>query len=293
MPGGELSEKPASGLAGKTAIVTGGGRGLGRAMALGLARAGANVVMTAARGRHEIEAVADEAKTSQTGIVRGGIARGGIVRALTADVTSQEDGLRVVSEAIREFGSIHILVNNAGRGMRFVSENFLDTPTKFWQTDPAVWRMIVDTNVTGPFLMARAVVPHMLKQHWGRIINISMNYETMRRAGFAPYGPSKAALESETIIWAQDLAGTGVTVNSLLPGGVTDTGMVPGDIAPEVRRRLLPPEIMVQPLLWLVSAMADEVTGARFVASLWDSSLPPAEAAAKARDASVSIVPGR
>jgi NAD(P)-dependent dehydrogenase (short-subunit alcohol dehydrogenase family) len=255
-------------------------------MALGLARAGANVVITAARGRHEIEAVADEAKTSQAGIVGGGIVRG-----LTADVTSEADGLRVVSEAIREFGSIDILVNNAGRGMRFVSENFLDTPTKFWQTDPAVWRMIVDTNVTGPFLMARAVVPHMLKQHWGRIINISMNYETMRRAGFAPYGPSKAALESETMIWAQDLAGTGVTVNSLLPGGVTDTGMVPADIASEVRRRLLPPEIMVQPLLWLVSAMADEVTGARFVASLWDSALPPAQAAEKARSTSGSIIP--
>jgi 3-oxoacyl-[acyl-carrier protein] reductase len=133
----------------------------------------------------------------------------------------------------------------------------------------------------------------MLKQHWGRIINISMNYETMRRGGFAPYGPSKAALESETIIWAQDLAGTGVTVNSLLPGGVTDTGMVPDDIAPEVRRRLLSPEIMVQPLLWLVSGMADDVTGARFVASLWDSSLPPAQAAEKARDTSVSIVPAR
>jgi NAD(P)-dependent dehydrogenase (short-subunit alcohol dehydrogenase family) len=262
-------------------------------MALGLARAGANVVITAARGRHEIEAVADEAKTSPAGLVRGGIVRGGTVRGLTADVTSEGDGLRVVSEALREFGSIHILVNSAGRGMRFVSENFLNTPTKFWQTDPAVWRMIVDTNVTGPFLMARAVVPHMLKQRWGRIINISMNYETMRRAGFAPYGPSKAALESETIIWAQDLAGTGVTVNSLLPGGVTDTGMVPDDIAPEVRRRLLSPEIMVQPLLWLVSEMADDVTGARFVASLWDSSLPPAQAAEKARDTSVSIVPAR
>jgi NAD(P)-dependent dehydrogenase (short-subunit alcohol dehydrogenase family) len=257
-------------------------------MALGLARAGVNVVITAARGRHEIEAVADEAKTSQAGLVRGGIVRG-----LTADVTSEGDGLRVVSEAVREFGSIHILVNNAGRGMRFVSENFLDTPTKFWQTDPAVWRMIVDTNVNGPFLMARAVVPHMLKQHWGRIINISMNYETMRRGGFAPYGPSKAALESETIIWAQDLAGTGVTVNSLLPGGATDTGMVPDDIAPEVRRRLHSPEIMVQPLLWLVSERADDVTGARLVASLWDSSLPPARAAEKACDTTVSIVPAR
>lgn len=273
MPGGELS--------GKTAIVTGGGRGLGRAMALGLARAGANVVITAARGRHEIEAVADEAKRSRAGIVRG----------LTADVTSEEDDQFVVSEAIREFGAIHILVNNAGRGMRFVSENFLGTPTKFWQIDPAVWRMIIDANVTGPFMMARAAVPHMLKQHWGRIINISMNYETMRRAGFSPYGPSKAALESETIIWAQDLAGTGVTVNSLLPGGATDTGMVPSDIAPELRSRLLRPDILVQPLMWLASEMADGVTGARFVASLWDSSLPPPLAAEKARSTAAAIVP--
>ena len=273
MPSGELS--------GKTAIVTGGGRGLGRAMALGLARAGANVVITAARGRDEIEAVAKQAK----------IARAGIVCGVTADVTSEEDDRLVVSEAIREFGAIHILVNNARRGMRFVSENFLGTPTKFWHTDPAVWRMIIDTNVTGPFLMARAVLPHMLKQHWGRIINISMNYETMRRAGFSPYGPSKAALESETVIWAQDLAGTGVTVNSLLPGGASDTGMVPGTVAPQIRERLLRPEIMVQPLLWLASEMADEVTGDRFVASLWDSSLPPALAAAKARSSASAIVP--
>ena len=71
--------------------------------------------------------------------------------------------------------------------------------------------------------MAREIAPHMIKRGWGRIINISMNHETMRRTGFSPYGPSKAALESETIIWAQDLAGTGVTVNSLLPGGATAT----------------------------------------------------------------------
>jgi 3-oxoacyl-[acyl-carrier protein] reductase len=151
--------------------------------------------------------------------------------------------------------------------------------------------MIIDTNVNGPFLMARAVVPQMLKQRWGRIINVSMNYETMRRAGFSPYGPSKAALESETIIWAQDLAGTGVTVNSLLPGGATDTGMVPGDVAPHVRAQLLNPEIMVIPLLWLASEMADDVSGARLVANLWDSSLPPALAAEKARTTAGAIVP--
>ena len=266
-------------LSGKTAIVTGGGRGLGRAMALGLLRAGANVVITAARTRQEIETVANEGVK---------MLDAGALRKLAADVTSEEDCQFVVSETVREFGSVHILVNNAGRGMRFVSEKFFDAPTKFWQTDPAVWRTIINTNVNGPFLMAREVVPQMLKQGWGRIINISMNHETMRRAGFSPYGPSKAALESETTIWAQDLAGTGVTVNSLLPGGATDTGMVPRDVSP---RRLLDPNIMVAPLLWLASESANGVTGARFVANLWDCSLPPDQAAEKARSAAGWMVP--
>jgi NAD(P)-dependent dehydrogenase (short-subunit alcohol dehydrogenase family) len=266
MPSGQLRDR--------TAIVTGGGRGLGRAMALGLARAGANVMITAARNSAEIDAVAKEARMS-------GLA--GTIHMMLADTASEEDSLLVVNRTISDFGAVHILVNNAARGMRFVSERFFTYPTSFWQTDPAVWRMIIDTNVNGPFIMARAVVPHMLKQRWGRIVNISVNHETMRRAGFFPYGPSKAALESETVIWAQDLAGTGVTVNSLLPGGPSDTGMVPENIDASVRRRLLAPEIMVPPLLWLMSEEAGEVTGARFVAKLWDPSLPPAEAADKAR----------
>ena len=263
-------------LSGKTAIVTGAGRGLGRSMALGLARAGANVVITAARKRQEIDAVAKEAAKLPTPRV---------IRPILADVAREDDCERVVKLTLDEFGGVQVLVNNAGRGMRFVSEKFFDTPTKFWETDPSTWRMIVDTNVNGPFLMARAVAPHMMRQRWGRIINISINHETMRRPGFSPYGPTKAALESETIIWAQDLAGTGVTVNCLLPGGATDTGMVPADIAPHLRQRLLHPDIMVPPLLWLVSKAANEVTGSRFDAKLWDSSLPPAQAAKNARRA--------
>lgn len=269
-------------LTGKTAIVTGGGRGLGRSMALGLARAGANVVITALRNRAEIDAVSAEAAKLKLP---------GTILALTANVSDEDDCRRIVDESIRRFGAVHILVNNAGRGMRFVSERFFETPTKFWQTDPAVWRMIIDTNVNGPFLMARAVVPHMLAQRWGRVINISMNHQTMRRGGFSPYGPSKAALESETIIWAEDLVGTGVTVNSLVPGGATATGMVPDTISSEARRRLLAPEIMVAPLLWLVSDGANDVTGARLVATLWDSSLPPEQAAQKARSAAGWMVP--
>src|SRR5690349_1753867 len=101
--------------------------------------------------------------------------------------------------------------------------------------------MVVDTNVNGPILMTRAVVPLMRAAGWGRIINVSASHQTMRRAGFSPYGPSKAALGSETIIWAQDLAGSGVTVNALLPGGATLTGMVPDGYPAELRAKLLPP----------------------------------------------------
>ena len=101
----------------------------------------------------------------------------------------------------------------------------------------------------------------------------------MRRRGFSPYGPSKAALESETIIWSQELAGTGVTVNALLPGGATRTGMVPDGVSNDVRSRLLDPEIVVPPLLWLISKGADPVTGMRIVANRWRTDLSAGEAA--------------
>ncbi|WP_323141943.1 SDR family NAD(P)-dependent oxidoreductase [Massilia phyllosphaerae] len=260
-------------LEGKVAIVTGGGRGLGHAMTLGLARAGASVVVSAARQSDEVRAVAD-AINAELGARR--------VLALQADVTQEADCRRLVDEAIAAFGGLHILVNNAGRGMKFVSPTFLTEPTRFWEVDADTWRTIVDTNVNGPFLMARAAVPHLLRQGWGRVINITMNHETMRRAGFSPYGPSKAALESETVIWAQDLAGTGVTVNGLLPGGATDTGMIPDGVPDAVRSQLLRPEVMVEPLLWLASDASAATTGARLNAARWDAALPAEQAAAAA-----------
>lgn len=260
-------------LEGKVAIVTGGGRGLGHAMTLGLARAGASVVVSAARQSDEVRAVADAINT-ELGERR--------VLALQADVTRDADCRRLVDEAIAAFGGLHILVNNAGRGMKYVSPTFLTEPTRFWEVDSDTWRTIVDTNVNGPFLMAKAAVPHMLRQGWGRVINITMNHETMRRAGFSPYGPSKAALESETVIWAQDLAATGVTVNGLLPGGATDTGMIPDGVPDAVRSQLLRPEVMVEPLLWLASDASAATTGARLNAARWDAALPAEQAAAAA-----------
>jgi NAD(P)-dependent dehydrogenase (short-subunit alcohol dehydrogenase family) len=244
------------------AIVTGGGRGLGRAMVLGLAQAGIHVVATAGRERAEIEAVAEEVRQSC------GESR---VLPLVADVTQEGDCAEVVDSAVKRFGRLDILLNNAGRGMKYVSNEFLTEPTRFWEVAPETWRLVIDTNVNGPFMMARHAVPVMLKAGWGRIVNVSVSQGTMRRRGFSPYGPSKAALESETIIWAQDLEGTGVTVNALLPGGATLTGMIPQTVSEKAKSALLDPSIMVPPLLWLVSPEADGMTGRRLVATKWQT----------------------
>ncbi len=241
-------------LKGKVAIITGAGRGIGRAIAGGYAREGASLVLTAAREKKEL----DEAAEALNAL------------GVLADVSKEEDAEKVVQAALQRYGRIDILVNNAGRGMKYVSPGFMVEPTRFWEIDPKTWRMIIDTNVTGVFLMTRAVVPHMLKQGWGRVINVSMNYETMKRKGFSPYGPSKAALESMSIIWAQELEGTGITVNRILPGGATDTGMIPEGTPEKIRRSLLRPEIIVPPAVYLASNESDGVTGQRIVALEWN-----------------------
>jgi 3-oxoacyl-[acyl-carrier protein] reductase len=158
--------------------------------------------------------------------------------------------------------------------MKYVSSTFMSEPTRFWEVAPETWRMIIDTNVNGPFYMTRAVVPHMLARGVGSIINISMNYETMKRRGFSPYGPSKAALESASAIWAQDLADYGIRVNILLPGGATNTGMIPPNMPEEVRAHLLQPEIMAAPAVFLASDESRSLTGRRLVATEWSPTSP-------------------
>ena len=237
----------------KIAIVTGGGRGIGKAIAEAFAREGAKVVVTAARGRKEVENVASTV---------GG-------RAILADVSKKDDVRRLADAVITDYGRIDILVNNAARGMKFINDSFMTEPKPFWQADPDIWQMVIDTNINGVFLMSRAVIPHMLHQGFGRIINISINYETMKRKGFTPYGPSKAALESMSIIWAQELEGTGITLNVILPGGATNTGMIP-DSFPELQRiKLLDPAIMGPPAVYLASDDASAITGQRIIAVEW------------------------
>lgn len=242
-------------LSDRVAIVTGGGRGLGRAIALGYARAGAHVVISAARNPTEAEAVARE-----------GAGLPGAVVAVQADVTHQADVDRLVERALAVSGRIDVLVNNAARGMRFVSEEFMVHPRPFWEADPDAWRLVMETNTVGVFLMTRAVVTHMVAAGRGSIINVTVNRETMVRRGFSPYGPSKAALEAMTEVWSQELDGTGVVINLLLPGGATATGMVPDGVPPSVE--LLSPEIVVPGALHL--ALSDR-SGQRIVGREWNA----------------------
>ena len=120
----------------------------------------------------------------------------------------------------------------------------------------------------------------MMRQGWGRIVNVATSLGTMLNAGSPTYGPSKAALEALSAIMAKDLDGTGVTVNVPVPGGITNTPMV--SESGFDRAKMIQPEVMVPPLLWLVSDAAAKVTGRRFLGVHWDAALPPEQAAEKA-----------
>ena len=170
--------------------------------------------------------------------------------------------------------------------MRTVNPRFLTDPQPFWEVSPDGFRDVLDTKAAGCFLVARAVAPLMLADGGGRIVNISMNEQTMVRRGFVPYGPAGAAVEALSRVMAADLAGTPVTVNMLLPGGATDTGMVPPDTPPETRERLLDPAIMGPPIVWLASARgrpASTTSGSSPPSS--SSGAPPAGSSARGRPA--------
>jgi NAD(P)-dependent dehydrogenase (short-subunit alcohol dehydrogenase family) len=200
---------------------------------------------------------------------------------IQADVARPVDCEAAITRVRAELGGLDVLINNAGIGMGTIRENHFDRPVRLGEIEPEHWRRLFEINCMGAFLMMRAAVPDMVAQGWGRVVNVTTSFFTMLNEGFAPYGPAKAALEAASAIWAKEFQGTGVSVNVLVPGGPTDTRMVPAS-APFARDQLIRPEAMAPPAQWLASPASNGVTGRRFVAGLWDPALPPEEAAAAA-----------
>jgi 3-oxoacyl-[acyl-carrier protein] reductase len=255
-------------------IVTGAARGMGRAMTLALAGAGVRVaaadLASAAPAMNEMIDLARRQGVHER------------IAPVECNITRWPDCTGAVQSALERFGAVHGLVNNAGIA---IPDEELEAGRvrrrRFYQHEIEAWRRVIDTNVNGSFQMAKAIAPRLVEQGWGRIVNVTTSFTTMVLEGFAPYGPSKAALEAATAIWAKDLAGTGVTVNALVPGGPGNTRMIPQHEAAD-RSKLVQPEVMMAPITWLISAQSDGVTGRRFVANQWDPALSPAVASERA-----------
>jgi NAD(P)-dependent dehydrogenase (short-subunit alcohol dehydrogenase family) len=254
----------------RVAIVTGAAGGIGRAMTRALLAAGIRVAGVD-RDREPLEVLAASAREQ---------GKAAELLTISADLTD-DSAVDAITKATRvKFGRIDILVNNAGIGPGAIRPDSWQRPLKFWEITSDQWRRFVAVHTTAPLALTNAVVPDMMRQGWGRIINVTTSLGTMLNAGSPTYGPSKAALEALSAIMAKDLDGTGVTVNVLVPGGITNTPMV--SESGFDRAQMIQPEVMAPPLLWLVSDAAGNVTGRRFLGVHWDPALPPEQAAEKA-----------
>jgi NAD(P)-dependent dehydrogenase (short-subunit alcohol dehydrogenase family) len=255
----------------RAAIVTGAAGGIGRALVKGLLGSGIRV------------AAVDRTRDGLNTVTAAAREQGREANLLTIEADLSRDG--AVSDSVQQargrFGAIDILVNNAGIGQATLRPGNWQQPLRFWDITADQWRQFIAVHTTAPLLLAQAVVPEMTQRKWGRIVNVTTSLGTMIRSGSPTYGPSKAALEAFSAIMAKDLDGTGITVNVLVPGGVTNTPMVPLESGFD-RQDMIQPDVMAPPLVWLVSDAAGGASGRRFLAVHWDPTLPPAQAAEKA-----------
>lgn len=267
-------------LSGRTAIVTGGGRGLGRAMVEALVEAGANVLAAA----HIEEDFPDLEATCSAGP--------GKLATVVADIRKVEDCDRIVATARETFGRIDALVNNAGLTFTYIYPGMFRRPEwteyqrfpAFYEADDEKVENVLLTNFIGADRLTRRVVPAMIEQGWGRIVNVTTMYNTMTRQGSSPYGPSKAALECATEIWNKDLEGTGVTVNILNPGAGAATPGLAQEVIDRGRSGEIPltePWMYKAPIVWLLSDATDGISGMRYDALIWNAERPAAEVGAE------------
>ena len=225
-------------LLGRVAIVTGAGRGIGRAIASRFSQEGAAVVL-AARTSAQIREVAKEIDSSK-----------GYAVAIRCDVTKEREVNRLVEKVAERFGRIDILVNNAAVNL---------PPTDLTEIDLAVWRRVIDVNLTGAFICTRAVLPHMKALGSGVVLNMSSVGGRRGAAGRGPYRASKAALINFTETIGAEGAAYGVRAVCLCPGGV-DTDMM-REIGLARGRELMKPEQLADVAAYAVSDEAATLNG--------------------------------
>ena len=229
-------------LQGKVALITGASQGLGKALALSFAAQGASVVINSRR-EEGVRPVAREIE-----------AKGGKALALAADVSEAADVERLVGATVERFGRVDVLVNNAG---------VLGPRVEIAEYPEAEWRRVIDANLTGPFLVSKAAIPHM--PEGASIVNVVSGVSVEGRAGWGAYSVSKFGVEGLTQILAAELAERGIRANAVDPGGMR-TDMRAAAYPEEDPMTRVTPEENTAVFLYLASEESKDVTGERFKA---------------------------
>lgn len=251
-------------LQGRVAVVTGAGRGLGREIARAFARAGARQILVA-RTESELLATADELTRIPSEVL-----------AVQADVAIESDVARIVAASLERYGRIDILVNNAGLTPGAAGREI----STILDVDAAFWDRLFATNCRGPFLTMKAIIPVMLRQGTGSIINISSALAHRAIPGNVPYGPSKAALEAMTLAVVSEFGARGIRANLLHPGGPAATSIFNDHYRPNPGSIVVPPDIIGPPAVWLASDESAGVQGQIVDARTWTPAGPGAGPAA-------------
>ena len=246
----------------RNVLITGAAGGIGQAM----------VAATLAAG-HAVAALdRDDAGLAALAAAHPGAA----LHTIRGDLATEHGCLAAVTEAAARLGRVDAVVNNAGIGVSSLRPDAETRLPSIEELDGATWDRFFAINVRAPMLLLRAALPMMRAGGWGRVVNNTTSFRTMLRV--LPYGAAKAALEAASAVWATELAGTGITVNVLIPGGPTDTPFI-GAGASWPRDQMLRPAIMGPPLAWLLSDAAQACTGQRITAGRWDAAAPESEVA--------------
>ncbi len=237
-------------LQGRTVIVTGGGQGIGEAYSHAFAEAGCKVVVADINGDNASKVAREIAGNTDQAI------------GIETDISDEAETQEMASAALAAFGRIDVLINNAALYTTVTRAIFDELPLD-------EWRRVMDVNVTGTFLCARAVLPAMRKQNWGRIVNVSSSTVAMGRPAFLHYVTSKAAVVGMTRSMAREIGVDGITVNCIMPG-LTETGIDASGVDEDtrdliVRMQAIPrrevPQDLVGTLLYLASEASGFVTG--------------------------------